>query len=65
MSVPVSGKKFSGSESARTGINGLSIADEVTQLTERIEAFLALKQRVDPDGDDPRKIAAIGVRLTH
>jgi uncharacterized protein len=30
--VPVSGKKFSGSESARTGINGLAIADEVTMV---------------------------------
>ncbi len=30
--VAVSGKKFSGSESARTGINGLSIADEVTMV---------------------------------
>jgi phage tail sheath protein FI len=31
--VPVSGKKFSGSETARTGINGLAIADEVTMVT--------------------------------
>ena len=30
--VPVSGKKFSGSESARTGINGLALADEVTMV---------------------------------
>ena len=30
--VPVSGRKFSGSESARTGINGLAIADEVTMV---------------------------------
>ncbi len=30
--VPVSGRKFAGSESARTGINGLSIADEVTMV---------------------------------
>ena len=30
--VPVSGKKFSGSESARTGINGLAIADDVTMV---------------------------------
>lgn len=30
--VPVSGRKFTGSESARTGINGLSIADEVTMV---------------------------------
>jgi len=30
--VPVSGKKFSGSETARTGINGLAIADEVTMV---------------------------------
>jgi phage tail sheath protein FI len=30
--VPVSGKKFAGSESARTGINGLTIADEVTMV---------------------------------
>jgi phage tail sheath protein FI len=30
--VPVSGKKFTGSESARTGINGLAIADEVTMV---------------------------------
>jgi Bacteriophage tail sheath protein len=28
--VPVTGRKFAGSESARTGINGLAIADEVT-----------------------------------
>lgn len=28
--VPVTGRQFAGSESARTGINGLSIADEVT-----------------------------------
>jgi phage tail sheath protein FI len=30
--VPVSGKKFSGSETARTGINGLAIAEEVTMV---------------------------------
>lgn len=30
--VPVTGKKFSGSETARTGINGLAIADEVTMV---------------------------------
>jgi phage tail sheath protein FI len=30
--VPVSGKKFSGSETARTGINGLVIADDVTMV---------------------------------
>jgi phage tail sheath protein FI len=30
--VPVNGKKFSGSETARTGINGLAIADEVTMV---------------------------------
>nr|WP_276957717.1 phage tail sheath subtilisin-like domain-containing protein [Ferrimicrobium acidiphilum] len=30
--VPVTGKKFTGSETARTGINGLSIADEVTMV---------------------------------
>jgi len=30
--VPVSGKKFSGSETARTGINGLAIADDVTMV---------------------------------
>ena len=30
--VPVSGRKFAGSEAARTGINGLSIADEVTMV---------------------------------
>jgi len=28
--VPVTGRKFAGSESARTGINGLAIADDVT-----------------------------------
>lgn len=28
--VPVTGKQFAGSEAARTGINGLAIADEVT-----------------------------------
>ena len=28
--VPVSGRKFAGSEAARTGINGLAIADDVT-----------------------------------
>jgi phage tail sheath protein FI len=28
--VPVTGKQFAGSESARTGINGLAIADDVT-----------------------------------
>jgi uncharacterized protein len=32
VAVPVSGKKFSGSETARTGINGLAIADEVTMV---------------------------------
>lgn len=32
VSVPVSGRKFAGSESARTGINGLTIADEVTMV---------------------------------
>lgn len=32
VSVPVSGRKFSGSESARTGINGLAIADDVTMV---------------------------------
>lgn len=31
-SVSVSGKKFAGSESARTGINGLTIAEEVTMV---------------------------------
>jgi uncharacterized protein len=30
--VPVSGRKFAGSESARTGINGLTIAEEVTMV---------------------------------
>jgi phage tail sheath protein FI len=30
--VPVSGKRFAGSESSRTGINGLAIADDVTML---------------------------------
>ncbi len=30
--VPVSGKKFAGSETARTGINGLTIAPEVTMI---------------------------------
>lgn len=30
--VPVSGRKFAGSESARTGISGLTIADEVTMV---------------------------------
>jgi len=30
--VPVSGRKFSGSETSRTGINGLSIAEEVTMV---------------------------------
>ena len=30
--VPVSGKKFSGSETARTGINGLAIAEDVTMV---------------------------------
>ena len=30
--VPVSGKKFAGSASARAGINGLSIADDVTMV---------------------------------
>ena len=30
MPVPVNGRKFAGSESARTGINGLAIADDVT-----------------------------------
>ena len=28
--VPVTGRKFAGSESARTGINGLAVADDVT-----------------------------------
>jgi phage tail sheath protein FI len=32
VSVPVSGKKFSGSETARTGINGLAIAEDVTMV---------------------------------
>jgi phage tail sheath protein FI len=30
--VPVNGKKFAGSESARSGINGLALADEVTMV---------------------------------
>lgn len=30
--VPVSGRKFTGSETSRTGINGLAIADEVTMV---------------------------------
>ncbi len=30
--VPVNGRKFTGSETARTGINGLTIADEVTMV---------------------------------
>ncbi|HEY2044560.1 MAG TPA: phage tail sheath subtilisin-like domain-containing protein, partial [Jatrophihabitans sp.] len=30
--VPVSGRKFSGSESARNGINGLAVADDVTMV---------------------------------
>ncbi|MDP9074553.1 MAG: phage tail sheath subtilisin-like domain-containing protein [Actinomycetota bacterium] len=30
--VPVTGKRFAGSEAARTGINGLTIADEVTMV---------------------------------
>lgn len=30
--VPVSGRKFAGSEAARTGINGLTIASEVTMI---------------------------------
>jgi phage tail sheath protein FI len=30
--VPVSGRSFAGSESARTGINGLAIADDVTMV---------------------------------
>lgn len=30
--VPVNGRKFAGSESARTGINGLAIADDVTMV---------------------------------
>ncbi|HET9690098.1 MAG TPA: phage tail sheath subtilisin-like domain-containing protein [Acidimicrobiales bacterium] len=30
--VPVNGRKFAGSETARTGINGLTIADEVTMV---------------------------------
>ncbi|MEP7763330.1 phage tail sheath subtilisin-like domain-containing protein [Sanguibacter sp. 25GB23B1] len=30
ISVPVNGRKFAGSESARTGINGLAIAEDVT-----------------------------------
>ncbi|MFT4865640.1 MAG: phage tail sheath protein FI [Ilumatobacter sp.] len=32
VSIPVAGKSFSGSESARTGINGLTIADDVTMV---------------------------------
>ena len=32
VAMPVSGRKFAGSESARTGINGLTIADEVTMV---------------------------------
>jgi len=32
-SVPVNGRKFAGSETARTGINGLAIADDVTIVT--------------------------------
>jgi uncharacterized protein len=30
--VPVSGRKFAGSESARNGINGLAVADDVTMV---------------------------------
>jgi uncharacterized protein len=30
--MPVSGKKFSGSESARSGINGLAVADDATMV---------------------------------
>lgn len=30
--VPVNGRRFAGSESARTGINGLAIADDVTMV---------------------------------
>ncbi|MDQ1734869.1 MAG: uncharacterized protein QOH56_1120 [Pseudonocardiales bacterium] len=30
--VPVTGRKFAGSESARNGINGLAVADEVTMV---------------------------------
>jgi phage tail sheath protein FI len=30
--VPVSGRKFAGSESARAGINGLAVADDVTMV---------------------------------
>ncbi|MDM8085471.1 phage tail sheath subtilisin-like domain-containing protein [Cellulomonas cellasea] len=30
--VPVTGRKFAGSESARTGINGLAVADDVTMV---------------------------------
>jgi phage tail sheath protein FI len=30
--VPVNGRRFAGSETARTGINGLAIADEVTMI---------------------------------
>jgi phage tail sheath protein FI len=30
--VPVNGKRFAGSESSRTGINGLALADEVTMV---------------------------------
>lgn len=30
--VPVNGRKFAGSESARTGINGLAIAEDVTMI---------------------------------
>jgi hypothetical protein len=32
VSVPVSGRKFAGSESARNGINGLAVADDVTMV---------------------------------
>ena len=32
VAVEVSGRKFAGSETARTGINGLAIADDVTMV---------------------------------
>ncbi len=32
VAVPVNGRKFAGSESARTGINGLAIAEDVTMV---------------------------------
>ena len=45
--VAVNGRKFAGSESARTGINGLSIADNVTMVIvpDLVTAC------TDPDGD--------------